>query len=401
MCLRNEIRRFEGSVSFQSIHNIWNDIASSVADIPFYLSYDYSKVAAEIAFAHGAAIEIIIVYDVFGPVAIWPFAIYAKGPFLVGKCLTCGNDEEYGRPLIRNGAREDVLASVVDALKKIHADILRIPFVETNSSLDRALALAPRGWFLPLVTPERINGYWIDYSKFATWDEFLKSISAKYWKNLRRGKRHLQAQGKLEIGWCHGASDTLVALEWLFDYKKRWAINQNLNVQWLCDDTVKDFFIKLAGRVDLSRSPFVAAMRMDGCFVAAGIAMIGSKSVELYIITYDTEFKKYSPGILLIDYLACWAYNNKLNFDFRILEYDYKSRWSNAQTEYCKSFVFLSKFGHALEIPLFISRIKYHAKKFYQLVYNDLKSARIAYLQKFDSQKQLTDGMTHMLQQNQ
>src|SRR5208282_2589420 len=106
--------------------------------------------------------------------------------------------------------------------------------------------------------------YSIRLLEFTTWERFTASLSPKLRQNLRRGLRGLNAVGHVEIGWCTTIEDAEGVLRWLFANKRSWAEKRNLPRGYLIDDDVRDFFLELSRRVDMTATPFVACVKLDG-----------------------------------------------------------------------------------------------------------------------------------------
>jgi CelD/BcsL family acetyltransferase involved in cellulose biosynthesis len=82
------------------------------------------------------------------------------------------------------------------------------------------------------------------------------------------------------------------------------------------------------------------------------VNLVGSETIEYFITTYDEAFRRYSVGILLINSLVRWSYNNGIDFDLRPFDAFYKDRWADQKTFHKTTFIFLTRRGHLMEIPL-------------------------------------------------
>src|SRR6202022_1373907 len=153
-------------------------------------------------------------------------------------------------------------------------------------------------------------GYWISLREFARWEDFMQTLPKSLRTNLRYRRKRLEARGHVEFGWCKSPSDAASVLTWLFDNKRRWAERRGLKTPYLMDHQVRDFFIALAHRIDLSTNPLVAFVKVDGVPVAAAVNLVGSRSVEGFITTYDEAFSTCSVGNLLTEFLVRWSHAN-------------------------------------------------------------------------------------------
>jgi len=118
------------------------------------------------------------------------------------------------------------------------------------------------------------------------------------------------------------------------------------------DDRVRDFFIDLAGRIDLVATPLVTFVKVDGVPVAASVNLVGPRTIEYFITTYDEAYATCSVGNLLVDCIVRWAYANGRDFDFRPFFSVYKERWSNRKSRHESHFVMLTLRGRLAELPI-------------------------------------------------
>jgi CelD/BcsL family acetyltransferase involved in cellulose biosynthesis len=368
--LRHEIRVIEVLEDFKIIRREWDMLAATAEDYPLSATYQYCELAAGLVLAKGGTIAVAMVYDNHDLLAIWPLAIHREGPLLIAKTLTCGSDEEYGGPLVKGEASRVVVTVALSAAMRVRADILEVRWVQDGGILQESLESAPQSWLLPLL-PKRsrgLAGYSIRLHEYTQWDEFTATLSKKLRADLRRSPKRLSAKGHLEFGWCTTVDDAEAVLTWLFENKRRWAETRGLPTKYLMDDQirnqVRNFFIALAHRTDLSTTPLVAFVKVNGFPVAASVNLVGPRSFEYFITTYDEAFSIYSVGNLLIDFIVKWSHANGHDFDFRILHADYKARWADRETFHQTRIIFLSVRGRLLEISLLAAAISRVGHKF-------------------------------------
>jgi CelD/BcsL family acetyltransferase involved in cellulose biosynthesis len=351
---RHDVQACETLDAFRALQPQWRSLAASAEAHAPFINFEYCELAVERALASGAAIEVAMVYDGRDLLALWPVAIVRQGVLRIAQSLSCGCGEEYGGPLIKNKHRPELYQAAVAAIRLIHADVLDIPMLETASALHRALDAAPRSWVqqrLPLRWREML-GYAIQLRNYPAWDDFLSTRHASFRSNLRSSLKRLRKHGEVSFGWCSTAEDTEILLTWLLDNKRRWALTRGIDTPYLMNDQVRDFFATLARRIDLSSTPLVAYIKVDGKPVAASINLIGPSTMEYFITTYDEAFGTYSVGNLLVEYLARWAHEHHRDFDFRPLHGDYKARWADRVTQHELRRVVLTARGRLIEVPL-------------------------------------------------
>jgi CelD/BcsL family acetyltransferase involved in cellulose biosynthesis len=352
--LRYEVRSINDLAAFRALRQEWDNLAAVADNFSFCLAYPYCELAAELALAQGADVAVAMVYERRELRALWPLAISRHGLLRIARPLGCGSDEEYAAPLIHALAGSTVITEVLRAATGVCADILEIRFVRTDSGLQEAIVPFKQSWLLPFV-PKRLHqlpGYSIGLREFERWDDFSATLSKSLRAELRSHLRRLNAKGQSEFGWCRTAQDADAVLTWLFTTKRRWAISRGLNTKYLMDEQVQDFFIALARRIDLSTTPLVTYVKLDGRPVAASVNLVSPRFFEGFILTYDESLSECSPGSLLQEFCVKWSHANGRDFDFRPLYSAYKKRWANHETLHDTHTLFLSARGRLEEFAL-------------------------------------------------
>jgi CelD/BcsL family acetyltransferase involved in cellulose biosynthesis len=252
--------------------------------------------------------------------------------------------------------------------------------------LQEALAAAPQSWLLPFVPGRmgRLPSYAIRLREFRHWDDFAASLPKRVRADLRRCLKRLNEKGHTELGWCMTADGVEAVLTWLFVNKRSWAATRGLKTHsFLKDEQVKEFFVALAHQTDLSTTPLVAFVKVDGVPVAASLNLVGRRTVEYVITTYDEAFRSYGVGIILLDFIVKWSHANGFDFDLRPFHGNYKAEWANHVTSYRTRTIFLTWRGRFLEIPLLglqIFRVQRKFKEFFERVFKTIKARIIKYL---------------------
>lgn len=358
----HEIRACRSLADFTRLRPAWETL---VARCPPSLDFTYCEVAAACAFARGATVSVALVFNGAALVALWPVMISRRGGCRVARALGCGNDQEYGGPLIADPAEIRLYAAAVEALRDVEADVLEISFVERDDPLAAALSRVPRSCVTRAI-PARwrgVDGYSIALSGFTSYDAFLATRPEALRGPLRRHARRLAERGDVQYGWCQSVGDAREVLTWLFANKRRWALARGFDTPFLMDDQVRDFFVDLAGRIDLVATPLVAFVKVNGAPVAASVNLVGPRSIEYFITTYDEAYAACSVGNLLVDCIVRWAYASGRDFDFRPFFSVYKERWSNRRSHHETHFVMLTLRGRLAETRLATEQIRRVARK--------------------------------------
>ncbi len=355
VALRHEVRNIRSKEEFAALRESWDALAANAADCPGQLTFDYCELASRRVLAEGERVSVAMVFCESTLFALWPLAIVKKGLLHIAKGLTCGSGSEYGGPLVDARADAAVYRAAIAAVRQLDADVLEVALVRDGSALQRALDEGVRqSWVLSLL-PQRwrgVHGFIASLREFARWDDYMSTLSKSLRSTLRYRHRRLDARGRAEFGWCQTVSDAAFVIKWLFESKRRWAEARGVHAPHLRHDGMRDFFIALAGRTDLRTVPLVAYVRVDGVPVAASVNLVGSRTIEGLVTTYDEEFASCSVGALLAEYLIKWAHANGRDFDLGPFYADYKASWANCPTWHETRVAILRPRGRLMELAL-------------------------------------------------
>jgi CelD/BcsL family acetyltransferase involved in cellulose biosynthesis len=342
--IHSELCYIDNVNGLKALRAAWDDLTERCEDYSLCVTYQYCEAAANRVFAEGGKVVVANIYVDHGLVALWPVGIHREGLVRVARALTSGADEEYGGPLISDGSNLSILRACLGAMLRLRADILEIPWVKDGSGLQRVIEAAPQPRVfrvLPkkLITAPGYGGnpsYAIRLACFEKWDDFVATLPRALRANQRRTFKQLVQTGRTEFGWCKTVADADAVLEWLVENKRNWAKMRGKKTPYLMDDRLKIFFRALARETDLSTTPLVAFIKVNDVPVAASLSLVGPRSLEYFIATYDQAFGRYSVGALLLSYMAHWSYDHCLDFDMRYAYESYKARWANEVT-YCRT----------------------------------------------------------------
>ncbi|EIM99621.1 protein involved in cellulose biosynthesis (CelD)-like protein [Paraburkholderia hospita] len=375
---RYAVNLLKNATSFEPFYAQWQQLQAESESCSPSLDYQYCKLAAKRVIAEGGLVAIVMVYDTTTLVALWPLSIRRKGLLRVASVLTCGNNEEYGGPLFKGRPTASVCVESIRAAMHAPADVLEIPFVEVGSQWWQALRTAPQSWVQNLL-PERLSvlpGFSASLRDFSHWEDFLGTLSQSLRRNLRRYKDKLNASGNTEFGWCTNLDDATMVLHWLFANKRQWALERALRTSYLMDDRVRDFFIALAAKTSLETVPLVTFVKVDGVPICASINLVGPRTVEYWIFTYDEAYSRYSVGNLLTEFVARWAHANGRDFDMRPLYNEYKTYWVTRRTHHRTPTVMLTARGRLGEFALLLGQLSRVRRGLGRVAASALRSAK-------------------------
>lgn len=297
--------------------------------------YDYARAAFSIAEEQGKRSFLVTVRDGGVLRGVWGLTL-TRSFHAVLRPFSSGTHEEYSWPLVDSPSVASQIFQQITTLTGV-ADRLIIYNTPEGSPLDKAAAELP---FPQKV--DAIEGCAILASQNASWLAVEKAMPKALRYDLRTGLKRLSEKGAVTVGWCDSVDEADKVLAFYFSRKAQWLSEKGKRSLYVNKPEVPEFFKRLSRTSD---RPLVASLQFDGAPIAAAICLVGPVAVEFYMTTFDTDFRAYSPGKLLIRFLAEWAIERGLDFDFRILKADYKDRWPVLASSYNTRTVMLTMRG--------------------------------------------------------
>ncbi len=241
------------------------------------------------AFAPEAQLELLLVHDGPTPNGIVPLARYGER-----LRFACGSEVSDFLDLIApEHEAEQVVSSFVDWLAAAGWPALELCCAEENSVMVRYLAPALQRAGRQVRLEKK------DVSPFlmlpASWDDYLRQLSKKDRHELRRKKRHLDANGKANAYVISGSAiepdhiADFLALHRASTVDKAAFMNDQMEAYF------RRLFVAFAGESCLR----LYFMEIDGQRVAALLAFDSGNEILLYNSGYLPAFGRLSVGVLL------------------------------------------------------------------------------------------------------
>lgn len=341
----------DGVEEFVRLEDDWDNLARSVATYHYTQTFEWAKLGWETRDAGaGDRLFCATIWSGARLVAVWPFQRNRLGFASRLEPLGCGMHEEYGDPLIAPDVDPLYVCRELMALVRPVADIIEIPFVRHDGAARRVLEKS--GVFN---IPNPMDGFMIERRGIENFDLLLQTYSSKFRTNLKQGRKRLQKIGDLRFELPEDYASSVETIDWVIDEKRRWLQRVKKSCPWLSKGEARAFFVAASmkrgefGRVGLFR------LTLDGKPIAAFLTMIDKTRVELLTTSFDPDYSRYSPGMLIIEDVVRWCFDRGLDFDMRILRMDYKERWSNAWTTRIQYRVPLTLKGAAVLLPAYLT----------------------------------------------
>lgn len=293
-------------------------------------SYPFVTTAWELAERRQRGQVVLVVATVADElVCVAPFWLQKEGPILVAGTLGSGSREEYAEPLLAKRPDAALIAAKVLERATSLADVLRLTNIPSSSpfvaAVDRSRQFVHRSTTQSPVVSLR---------GAASWEEWLASKSSKFRRRNRYEWNRLAKAGELTTSYGATPSEARAIVDWVFDTKVGWLADRSISHSWLLDDHGRELFRTLSATPELSGCVSLVALQVDGRFVAASVGLRSRDRLEGLVTSYDPGFAAYTPGLVLVQAAVKDAYENRLDFDFRLTTDEYKMRWADRVDEH-------------------------------------------------------------------
>ncbi|PLP55795.1 GNAT family N-acetyltransferase [Mesorhizobium loti] len=167
----------------------------------------------------------------------------------------------------------------------------------------------------------RVSGQW------ANGAEWLATHPKKTRQNYRRGLRILEEAGEVTFRLLAPDEPLQPVLERLSVLKRRWLVQNSRESDLFQEgESVLAALVDVLARAGVLR---IFVIECNGAMVAVSINIVQHDVMMAFVTTYDPEFSRASPGVVLIVEYIQWSMDNGLRMvDFLCGGYAFKSRFA-------------------------------------------------------------------------
>ena len=188
--------------------------------------------------------------------------------------------------------------------------------------------------FFRVLKARNFKTFEIEHALYTQWQGY--DDWKAYWRpssstrsTIDRRQRRLAELGPVSFRVIEDREEYRAAVAWTMAHKKSWTDEKHKNrAPWLDVPAYEEL---LASGIDIFGKAgrlAVFALYSGDRLIATQINRVDSVSVECCHLTYDLEFSKYTPGLILAKLILEWAYNNRLPYDFLFNHFEWKKRLS-------------------------------------------------------------------------
>lgn len=278
-------------------------------------------------------------------VATWPLTTFRQAAWRCVRPLEASG-AEYTDLLLDPGV--DAHAWLTDAVKIIKrqagCDVMILPYVKANSVLHDVLREnAPKA----LIDPEQ--GVEALLRNELDWESYYTSLSSTVRKKNRAFRRKLEKIGPLRVEIVPAGDPRCPELVGtMLDQKKAWTEQSQKSGPWITSPEYRNVLTRFLSDGGAVPRSYLFTLWAGDILMAIKMLSAGKKLCEALVASYNPEYGKFAPGMILDEYCVQWAFENRLNCDFGNGLERNKLFWSRHATVPTATFTApLSFWGHA------------------------------------------------------
>ena len=194
----------------------------------------------------------------------------------------------------------------------------------------------------------------IDLTKYQNWEEYFRSLDKKVRDDVKRQENNLKRMGEISLEIFTDYDQINSTLSKFFElHRKRWA-EEGFKSQFQ-DERLKKRYLALAEVLSSSGRVELSCLKVDQVIAALHFGFVYNERYYYYTPAFNPEFKKFSPGKLLLANLIRNSFEKRFKkFDLLRGAEKYKFFWSDNK---------ISLYGISVFKKSMASQMKYFYKK--------------------------------------
>lgn len=322
------IRDFQG---FERLRGEWNDLVSQCRFNVFYLTFEWLFSWWK-NFGAGNELFLILVRDDERLIAGAPLMIKKTrlGKIILDRKLQfiASNVSDYMDFVVIEKA-EECFSLIFDKIKSHYwlwdwAEFVNIS--EDSKNISFWLNYYDSNCIV--LKEIRDLSVFIDLGRYSSWEEYSKNLSKRIKCDLARQENNLEKYGEMSFYALTNYDKNKSVFDKFFElHKRRWAA-KGLRSHFY-DDRMKDWYLTLAKDLSDSGKIELSYLTLNESIIALSLGFIYENSYYYYSPVFDLEFKKFSPGKLLLSNLIKESFKKGFKrFDLLLGGENYKFSWS-------------------------------------------------------------------------
>jgi CelD/BcsL family acetyltransferase involved in cellulose biosynthesis len=281
-------------------------------------------------------LHVVMVRSAGRPALLLPLAISGRGPLRIARLA--------GDPV---GQYADILvdpalatrAAFDAALASVRADAIVLRRVRSDSHLLRLGADRLRRATTEDAAP------FADLTPYASYDEFLRTLSKNMRKGLRNRRHHLEKAGEISFELLAGGPEARKAIEDAIGLKRRWLVQRGAVSVAFLDPHTRECLLDLA---EHATGAVVMRLAVGGEPAAIRFGFEHQGAYFAYLSAYDQNFAHLAPGKMLMDmYVSRFKERGLERIDMLPPRDRHKTDWCRFETTVADYTLPLSRAGRA------------------------------------------------------
>ena len=314
---------------FLSLKRCWDDLYERSIEYDLTQSFEWCRCSWQIvAKPQGHRLHCLITWQGDRPVLIWPIVTHRRVLRTVAYPLS-PETSEYSGVLVEAGPEAHQRIRVAWTMLCRNFDKINLPFVKKGSPLHRVIVakkIAPCSVLETCSTPH------VSWNGYQDWEDYYRSLKANFRHSLSRTRRRLIEHGNLTFELVQDRDRFPVILDWIFRHKTEWFARTNITSVWRDAEIYKNFLLAVAQTKGIEQMK-VFTLQVNDKIISAVVSRMSKLRLENVITVFDPAYRKYGPGQLLHEDILRWAFERRLDCDFRLGNQPYKRSWANSESE--------------------------------------------------------------------
>jgi len=166
----------------------------------------------------------------------------------------------------------------------------------------------------------------------SSWEEYQKKLTSKIKADSRRSRKRLAEKGELRFEILEPGNEKLSKVLEAFIEQKRNRYQTSGAYDLLAYEAVRGFYSDMPSELGQGAKIQLSALFLDNLVLATHWGVVDQLNFYYLMPTFAQEWKRYSPGRLLLEHLLQWSLEEELEvFDFTVGGEEYKKEWCNRE----------------------------------------------------------------------
>lgn len=335
------IEILDGKNALDALEPEWTELCGRAAEHHCSQTIYWARHAWTYVSRHGGCrLRVVVGREQGRLVLVWPLVIRNHLAWRQADWLGSGN--EYRDVLVdRDLAHSEWIDAAWRVITgRLGVDLVRCPAIRPEAAVASLLRqqAAAAVWQAPAL--------YIPIDQWPDWQTASRGMNSKLRRELRRRRRRLSERGHVIFRALDDLAQVERAVSWLIAQKRAWAQRKTMRIGRLQSSAYEHFLTGVARDALRVGHLLLGVLELDGKILAAQLSFVAGSRMELYMISYDREWKSYGPGLLLLNEMIALSFEEQLRtVDFRTGLEAFKHNFLSEQTGTNEYIVPCSRWG--------------------------------------------------------